>query len=105
MKLPRSQHEVRFAEAQGRLIYEIRIANGLSRRALAESSGVSCQAIFRIEMGEATASTYDIAMLARALGVKVEELCPDPNSVLPKLSASVLMMMSLSARHRPRVFA
>lgn len=103
MRLPRSEHEVRFAEAQGRMVYKARIEHGMTRRDLAEASGLTQQSIFRIEMGDSTASSFDLAMIARALATTVQDLTPNPALVAPKagnLSASVAVMWSLAKRTR-----
>lgn len=112
MKLPRSEQEVRFACAQGRILYELRSQRGMTRKHLAKATGISQQAIFRYEMGDSTASSYDLAMLASSLGVKVETLCPDPNAIQPlrrgpePCAENVDVLWRLAIQARPaRAFA
>lgn len=83
MQLTRGGTEVRFARAQGRLLYEARQMQEMTRTQLAEYSGVHPQQIFRIEMGEATARAYDVARLARVLRVPLWQVFPEVPEALP----------------------
>lgn len=99
MKLPRKKEEILFSTVQGRCIYDLRLSREMTRREMEKLTGISQQALFRIEMGQATASAYDLRQIARALGVTIEVLSPESDSC-----PVVETMISVSARCRP-VFA
>lgn len=76
MKFKRTDREVTFARAQGRTIYELRNKKGISRRQLSDFTGIHYAMILRIEMGDTTASTFDLDAIADALDASREKLFP-----------------------------
>lgn len=76
MKLPRTEEEIAFARAQGRRLYDLRQRRGLSRPQLQLASGVNCWTLYRIEMGDSTASAFQIDALAAALNAPREQFFP-----------------------------
>jgi transcriptional regulator with XRE-family HTH domain len=82
MKLQRTDREVAFARVQGKAVYELRMKKGISRRRLADFTGINYSMIFRIEMGEATASAFDLDAIAGALDASRENLFPRTAEVI-----------------------
>ena len=62
---------------------EQREAAGLSQYALARKSGLTKQAVSRLELGTRSPSWETVQLLARALGVSCEEFT-DPGLALPE---------------------
>ena len=61
------------ASGFGTRLTELREAAGLSQYALAKKSGVTAQAISKLEQGERDPSWSTVVKLARALGIGVEK--------------------------------
>lgn len=93
MKFCRSEEEVRYARAQGRVIHARRAHLAMTRKELAWLSGLTYQSVFRIEMGDRTASAWDLERLARVLRVDVSELWPghEPEPVVDAMLALASM--------------
>jgi uncharacterized protein len=71
-------------ELPNTLVRELRIAAGLSQRALARRAGTSQPAVARYERGAATPSWQTLQRLAGACGQRVRisaEAVPDPHDV------------------------
>ena len=58
-------------------IREQRQAKGMSRRELAEATGLSDRYVTQVESGRGNVSVLVLRKLARALGVRMEDLLPD----------------------------
>lgn len=109
MKTPRSATELRFSQAQGRTIHDLRIQRKLSRRQVSKQTGLSQQTIYRIEAGESIGSTYEIAILARCLKASISDIIPDPACTValpPRKESRVAvakfeMLWDLSKQCRP----
>ena len=72
------------AESPGTLVRELRLAAGLSQRALARRAGTSQPAVARYEQGGATPSWETLQRLAAACGrwVRISTgVVPDPDDV------------------------
>jgi putative molybdopterin biosynthesis protein len=67
----------------------VRMARGLSQRALAEAAGVTRQAVGAIEAGRMQPSVGIALALARALGLSVEELFRAPADPQPSVFENV----------------
>jgi transcriptional regulator with XRE-family HTH domain len=76
MKLKRTNREESFAQAQGRLIYDCRTERGITRKQLAEHTGIHSVMLMRIELGDTTASTFVLYLLADALNVPRDTFFP-----------------------------
>jgi transcriptional regulator with XRE-family HTH domain len=72
--LPEDPPQGAFGEHLGRAIRVIRAGQDLSRKELAERSGLSYSYLAEIENGSKTPSSKALAALAQALGVAVREL-------------------------------
>jgi len=71
-------------ESPNTLVRELRLAAGLSQRALAQRAGTSQPAVARYERGAATPSWETLQRLATACGQRVRisaEAVPDPHDV------------------------
>lgn len=71
-------------DSPGALVRKMRLAAGLSQRALASRAGTSQPAIVRYERGAATPSWGTVQRLAAACGRRVEirsEAVPEPHDV------------------------
>lgn len=93
MNFKRTNTEVGFARLQGRILYEARMARKMTREELAQASGIHCQRIFRIEMGDSTARAYDLAMMAEAMNVPLATLFPTAAEREPAQRNSRLALM------------
>jgi transcriptional regulator with XRE-family HTH domain len=60
--------------SNGKLFSQIRLASGLSMRALAKEAGVSVKAVWCLENGRGKASPLTLGKIATALGYGLEEL-------------------------------
>lgn len=83
MKLKRTEKEIAFARTQGRKLYDIRKARKLSRLQLAKATGLNASMIYRIEMGDTTATAFVLDAVADALGATADDLFPRPCRVIP----------------------
>jgi transcriptional regulator with XRE-family HTH domain len=83
MKLKRTEKEIAFARTQGRKLYDIRKARKLSRRQLAKACGLNPAMIYRIEMGDTTATAFVLDAVADALGATADDLFPRPCRMVP----------------------
>jgi len=72
----------------GRRILELRQAQHLTQAQLAERVGVQRAYIALIETGRRVPGLTIACKLARALGVTVDELCPDAPTPEPALTAT-----------------
>lgn len=70
----RTPVEDAFSRRLGRAIYAERKRQKLSRKKLLENISVCEAALFRIEMGDVTPSSYHLHIIAGALGVPVGKL-------------------------------
>ncbi len=61
------------------LLYELRIAQGLSERELARRSGISKSTINNIENLRTSPTLDQLSALAKALNVKITDLFDDEN--------------------------
>lgn len=61
------------------LLYELRIARGLSERELARRSGISKSTINNIENLRTSPTLDQLSVLAKALNVKITDLFDDKN--------------------------
>lgn len=71
-------------ELPNTLVRELRVAAGLSQRALARRAGTSQPAVARYERGASTPSWQTLQRLAGACGQRVRisaEVAPDPHDV------------------------
>jgi transcriptional regulator with XRE-family HTH domain len=71
-------------KSPGSLVREMRLAAGLSQRALAQKAGTSQPAVARYERGSSTPSWETLQRLAGACGWRVRlnaEAAPDPHDV------------------------
>jgi transcriptional regulator with XRE-family HTH domain len=63
----------------GKRLRKARLAAGLTQTLLAERAGVNRGVVADLESGKARIPAFDkLVLLARALGVQPEELCPVP---------------------------
>ena len=76
MKAKRTGEEVTFARRQGRSLYELRNRRRMTRAQVSRESGVNYWALYRIEMGDTTATAYQLAALSRALNTPHEYFFP-----------------------------
>lgn len=60
--------------SNGKLFSQIRLASGLSMRALAKEAGVSVKAVWCLENGRGKSSPLTLGKVATALGYELEEL-------------------------------
>ena len=65
----------------GRRLRELRRARGLTQMALAEAADMHLTYLNEVERGHRNISLLNIHKLARALGVKPEELLKDPTDL------------------------
>jgi transcriptional regulator with XRE-family HTH domain len=72
----RSEQEIAFSKAQGRMLYALRNERELTRRDLAAITGVNMWTLYRIEMGDTTATAYQIDAISSALAARRESLFP-----------------------------
>jgi XRE family transcriptional regulator, aerobic/anaerobic benzoate catabolism transcriptional regulator len=68
-----------YLKAVGNRVRQERQRLGLSRRALAESSGVSERYLAELERGAGNASLLVLRKVAQALRLRVENLTSEPN--------------------------
>jgi transcriptional regulator with XRE-family HTH domain len=77
--------------SNGKLFSQIRLASGLSMRALAKEAGVSVKAVWCLENGRGKSSPLTLGKVATALGYELEELedllgKPRPAPALPPVA-------------------
>lgn len=68
----------------GQRIRELRVAAGLSQKALAEAAGVPQSQVSQWEMGNSTPLATSVPELCAALGVKPDDLFKSAESEPPK---------------------
>lgn len=69
--------------AWGRWIRVLRTAHGLTQQQLADLAGTDKNSIGRIERGEKNVGVALVWQLARALGVRAQDLFPDDEDLGP----------------------
>ncbi len=87
MRLRRNNEEVKFAERVGGRIYRERLRRKMPRTRVVDLTHMSYSAVFRIEMGMATPSAFDIFTLSAALGIPVADLYPSDITVMQEAAA------------------
>ena len=99
MKTQRTEKERAFAKSQGKLIFNLRNKRGITRPQLAKFTGITQTMIFRIEMGDSTASSFVLDAIATALDVSRETLYPRPGEVItiPSKVARLMVLVESSA--------
>lgn len=94
----------------GRRLRQARIANGLTQKDMAQSIGVSHQAVQKYESGETRLSLSTLALLRQQLGIEAADLLPsiraDGTSVADPLanmaqSITGVRLANLFGRMRP----
>ncbi|HEX8689504.1 MAG TPA: helix-turn-helix transcriptional regulator [Solirubrobacterales bacterium] len=93
-------------EPPNALVREMRVAAGLSQRALAERAGTSQPAVARYERGAATPSWETLQRIAEACGRRLNldsEIAPDPHDV--QLAATLLELTPIERLRALRRYA
>jgi XRE family aerobic/anaerobic benzoate catabolism transcriptional regulator len=82
--------------ALGERVREARARRGMSRKTLAQDSGVSERYLAQLESGEGNASVLLLRQIAGALNLPLTDLLREPNGGSPELALTVQLLQRLS---------
>jgi XRE family aerobic/anaerobic benzoate catabolism transcriptional regulator len=85
-----------FLAALGERVRDARARRGMSRKGLAQDSGVSERYLAQLESGEGNASVLLLRQIAGALNLPLTELVREPNGDSPELALTVQLLQRLS---------
>jgi XRE family aerobic/anaerobic benzoate catabolism transcriptional regulator len=85
-----------FLAALGERVREARARRGMSRRSLAQDSGVSERYLAQLESGEGNASVLLLRQIAGALNLPLTDLLREPSGDSPELALTVQLLQRLT---------
>jgi XRE family aerobic/anaerobic benzoate catabolism transcriptional regulator len=91
-----ADEETTFLTALGERVRDARARRGMSRKGLAQDSGVSERYLAQLESGEGNASVLLLRQIAGALNLPLTELVREPNGESPELARTVQLLQRLS---------
>jgi XRE family aerobic/anaerobic benzoate catabolism transcriptional regulator len=85
-----------FLAVLGERVREARARRGMSRKSLAQDSGVSERYLAQLEAGEGNASVLLLRQIAAALNLPLTDLLREPNGGPPELALTVQLLQRLT---------
>jgi XRE family aerobic/anaerobic benzoate catabolism transcriptional regulator len=85
-----------FLAALGERVREARARRGMSRKGLAQDSGVSERYLAQLEAGEGNASVLLLRQIAGALDLPITDLLREPDAYSPELALTLQLLQRLT---------
>jgi transcriptional regulator with XRE-family HTH domain len=77
MKTRQDRAEIDFNIALGERLCRLRQERGITQVELGRAAGLSAQQIYNYEVGDVRCAAFRLRLLARKLGVGIDDLLPD----------------------------